>query len=110
MKELEKAKDIYDDAIASGQGAYLLEQRKDVPNIFTASIGNLPPKKAVLVTIQYVMELQFDDGKLKFVLPTQPYAPNGRDSPKVKTFCNNLPIRCILTARVVCSALKQRLQ
>jgi hypothetical protein len=88
MKELDKAKDIYDDAIASGQGAYLLEQRKDIPNVFTASIGNLPPKKAVLITIQYVMELQFEEGKnadkLKFVLRTQQYALNGRDSPKVK--------------------------
>jgi Ca-activated chloride channel family protein len=41
-KEKEEAKDIYDDAIASGHGAYLLEQ-SEKPNKFTASIGNLPP-------------------------------------------------------------------
>lgn len=34
------------------------------------------------MTITYVIELEFDEGKLRFVLPTQPYAPNGRDVPK----------------------------
>ncbi len=79
IKEKEKAKDTYDDAIASGHGAYLLEEKTDAPNVFSASIGNLPPKQAVLITISYVTELAFEDGKLKFVLPTQPYAPNGRE-------------------------------
>lgn len=60
-------------------GAYLLEEKDNEPTVFTASVGNLPPQKAVLLTITYVTELDFDDGKLKYVLPTQPYAPNGRD-------------------------------
>ncbi len=62
------------------------------PNVFSASIGNLPPRKAVLVTITYVTELAFEEnGKLRFLLPTQPYAPNGRDpTPKVCTISNHL--------------------
>lgn len=32
-----------DDAIASGHGAYLVEQSKEQEDVFTASIGNLPP-------------------------------------------------------------------
>ncbi len=32
----------YDDAVAAGDGAYLLEEKADSPNVFSASIGNLP--------------------------------------------------------------------
>jgi len=35
------------------------------------NVGNLPPGKEASVTIDYVMELEFDsDDVLKFVLPT----------------------------------------
>ena len=83
IKEKQKAKDTYDDAIASGhgtltvyfahsrsnssKGAYLLEEKDDQPFVFSASVGNLPPGKAVLLTISYVTELDFEDGKLKCV-------------------------------------------
>lgn len=49
-------------------GAYLLEEKSDQPTVFSASIGNLPPGKAVLLTITYVTELEFDDGKLMCVV------------------------------------------
>lgn len=45
----------------------MLEERDDRPTVFAASIGNLPPGKAVLLTITYVTELDFDDGKLVYV-------------------------------------------
>eukprot|EP01116_Phalansterium_solitarium_P016045 TRINITY_DN3631_c0_g1_i2.p1 TRINITY_DN3631_c0_g1~~TRINITY_DN3631_c0_g1_i2.p1 ORF type:complete len:453 (+),score=131.21 TRINITY_DN3631_c0_g1_i2:115-1359(+) len=82
IKEKEKARNTYDDAIASGHGAYLLEEDEEKPNVFTASIGNLPPGKEVLVVIVYVTELEFEAGKLKFVINALPYAPDGRTSPK----------------------------
>jgi uncharacterized protein YegL len=75
VKEKEEAREIYDDAIAEGHGAYLLEEKK--PNLFEASVGNLPPKKEVLISITYVTELFFDENKLRFVLPTTSYPPNG---------------------------------
>eukprot|EP01119_Soliformovum_irregulare_P016300 TRINITY_DN4699_c0_g1_i2.p1 TRINITY_DN4699_c0_g1~~TRINITY_DN4699_c0_g1_i2.p1 ORF type:complete len:850 (+),score=284.73 TRINITY_DN4699_c0_g1_i2:75-2624(+) len=75
IKEAEKAKEIYDDAIASGHGAYLLEEVSD--NKFSASIGNLPPGKAVIIVVTYVVELGFDDGKLLFSIQSLPYAPDG---------------------------------
>lgn len=49
-------------------GAYLLEEKSDQPTVFSASIGNLPPGKAVLLTITYVTELDFDAGKLMCVV------------------------------------------
>lgn len=76
MKEKEEARNTYDDAIASGHGAYLLEQSSE--EMFTASIGNLPPKKQVIVWLTYVMELEFNDaGQLRLVLPEQKFAPDG---------------------------------
>ena len=86
--------DLDDDAIASGHGAYLLEKKGssftvrssltslENSNKFSASIGNLPPGKEVLIVIVYVTELVFDEGKLKLVLPANPYPPDGKNSPK----------------------------
>jgi hypothetical protein len=86
IKEKEAAKDTYDDAIASGHGAYMLEQNEVTKN-FTASIGNLPPGKEVSIVIVYVTELEFDEsGKLKLVLPATPYPPDGVNSKRLVTF------------------------
>ena len=41
VEEREKAFEIYDDAMADGHGAFLLDQER--PNVFTASVGNLRP-------------------------------------------------------------------
>ena len=68
VKEREEAFEIYDDAIAEGHGAYLLDQER--PDVFTASIGNIPPGKEVLVKITYVTEIGLEGDNLRFVLPT----------------------------------------
>lgn len=47
----------------------MLEESSEKPNVFKASIGNLPPGKEVLISLTYVTELEFDEGKLKFFLP-----------------------------------------
>ncbi len=41
VEEREKAFEIYDDAMADGDGAFLLDQER--PNVFTASVGGLRP-------------------------------------------------------------------
>lgn len=53
-----------DDAIASGHGAYKLEENEDDPNVFTVNIGNLPPGKEADIVISYVTELQFEEGQV----------------------------------------------
>ena len=45
IEEREKAFERYDDAMAEGHGAYLLDQER--PDIFVASVGNLNPMLAV---------------------------------------------------------------
>jgi len=68
VMERERAFEVYDDAIADGHGAYLLDQEK--PDVFTASIGNIPPGKEVMVKISYVTELGLEGEDLRFVVPT----------------------------------------
>ena len=76
VQERERAFDDYDEAIERGHGAFLLDEER--PDVFRASIGNLPPGKEVLVRITYVTELPVDDGRFRFTLPTTiapKYAP-----------------------------------
>ncbi|KAL6055409.1 von Willebrand factor A domain containing 5B1 [Balamuthia mandrillaris] len=72
LMEKTRAKDEYDDAIASGGGAYLLKEDKTNKNLFRANVGNLPPGKECTLFVTYVTELDLtEDGQLKFKLPTK---------------------------------------
>ena len=55
VKEKGEAQEAYDLAIASGQSAFLMES--DRREIFTVSVGNLPPRKKATVEVTFVMEL-----------------------------------------------------
>jgi hypothetical protein len=76
--EREEAFAKYDDALQAGHGAYLLDEER--PDVFQASIGNLPPGKTAIVKLTYVRELDVQNGLLQFVVPTTVaprYAPPG---------------------------------
>jgi Ca-activated chloride channel family protein len=68
VKERDEAFRMYDDAIERGDGAFLLDEER--PDVFQASVGNLPPGKEVLLKLTYVAELAVADGALRFSLPT----------------------------------------
>jgi hypothetical protein len=68
VKEREEAFRMYDDAMERGDGAFLLDEER--PDVFQASIGNLPPGREVLVKLTYVTELVVADGSLRFSIPT----------------------------------------
>jgi Ca-activated chloride channel family protein len=68
VQEREKAFETYDNAMERGHGAFLLDEER--PDIFQASVGNLPPGKEVLLKVTYVSELAVDDGALRLVIPT----------------------------------------
>ena len=77
-----QAREEYDDALSSGQQAFLLEESEQSPDIFTLSVGSLPPGESASVRLEYVTELavQADDG-LRFCLPAvlnPRYEPEGR--------------------------------
>ncbi|KAI1899751.1 hypothetical protein AGOR_G00064980 [Albula goreensis] len=67
VKEKGQARKEYRQAIEKGHGAYLMDQ--DAPDVFTISVGNLPPGATVLIKVTYVSELVVRAGSLVFSLP-----------------------------------------
>ncbi|XP_043929229.1 protein mono-ADP-ribosyltransferase PARP4 isoform X2 [Protopterus annectens] len=77
VKEKEQARHEYRQAIKEGHGAYLMDQ--DAPDVFTVSVGNLPPKATVLIKISYITELTQNVSGVMFQMPGA-VAPFQRDS------------------------------
>uniref|UniRef100_A0A087X8Z0 Poly [ADP-ribose] polymerase n=1 Tax=Poecilia formosa TaxID=48698 RepID=A0A087X8Z0_POEFO len=67
VKEKAAARKEYKQAIAKGHGAYLMDQ--GAPDVFTISVGNLPPGATVLIKVTFVSELVVRDGSILFSLP-----------------------------------------
>ncbi|KAL9969636.1 hypothetical protein ACROYT_G021872 [Oculina patagonica] len=76
VKEKEQAHKEYREAISQGHGAYLMDE--ETPDVFTVSVGNLPPGALVLIKITYVTELTVDREHICFSLPGS-LAPWTRD-------------------------------
>jgi Ca-activated chloride channel homolog len=77
VKPREEAFAAYDDAMAAGHGAFLLDEER--PDVFTASIGNLAPGAEAQIELTYVAELPCEGDSIRFTLPTTispRYAPN----------------------------------
>ena len=67
-KEKEQARREYKEAISKGHGAYLMEKQAE-EEVFTVSVGNLPPGEACIIKVLYVAELAFENGAVLFSLP-----------------------------------------
>ncbi len=67
IHQRELARQIYEDALESGQTASLLEQER--PNIFTQSVGNILPGDSITVEISYVAPVEYDEGVYELVFP-----------------------------------------
>uniref|UniRef100_A0A3P9BI21 von Willebrand factor A domain-containing protein 5A-like n=1 Tax=Maylandia zebra TaxID=106582 RepID=A0A3P9BI21_9CICH len=85
VKEKQKAREEYDDALSSGQQAFLLEESDESPDIFSLRVGSLPPAESASIRLEYVTELavQADDG-LRFCLPgvlNPRYQPQDSEDP-----------------------------
>ncbi|XP_073349500.1 von Willebrand factor A domain-containing protein 5A-like isoform X9 [Pagrus major] len=91
VKEKQQAREEYDDALSSGQQAFLLEESVQSPDIFSLSVGSLPPGESASIRLEYVTELavQADDG-LRFCLPAvlnpryQPLESGGSEGASVQ--------------------------
>eukprot|EP01124_Arcella_intermedia_P025412 TRINITY_DN4546_c0_g1_i1.p1 TRINITY_DN4546_c0_g1~~TRINITY_DN4546_c0_g1_i1.p1 ORF type:complete len:1457 (+),score=497.48 TRINITY_DN4546_c0_g1_i1:44-4372(+) len=84
--EKKAAQQVYDDAIASGGSAFLLETSKERSDIFTTSVGNLLPGATVVIELTYVTELEnlrkmntdgevYGPHQISFSIPTTMVAP-----------------------------------
>ncbi|XP_051967942.1 von Willebrand factor A domain-containing protein 5A-like isoform X2 [Xyrauchen texanus] len=70
VQDRQSAKDQYDDAVSSGQQAFLLEESEESSDVFRLSVGCLSPGQKATITIIYVMELAVQaDHALRFCLP-----------------------------------------
>jgi hypothetical protein len=71
VKEKFKAKQIFDEAVAKGETAGLLEQAPESSDVFSTKLGNIPPGQSVIVEITYIGELKHHetDG-IRFTIPT----------------------------------------
>lgn len=72
VKEKETAKQVYQEAVSRGETVGLFEQLPEASDVFTTTIGNIPPGSEVKVTITYLGELKHDmevDG-IRFTIPT----------------------------------------
>jgi len=63
-REKEAAKKAYDDAKDAGHGAYLASISDDQPDVYSLSLGNVPPGETVVVMISYVTEVLLDDNRV----------------------------------------------
>ncbi len=68
VEERDKAFEIYDDAMADGHGAFLMDQER--PNVFTLSVGNLKPASEVVVRLRWVQTIVWEGDSLRLTLPT----------------------------------------
>ncbi|RMZ73763.1 von willebrand domain-containing [Pyrenophora seminiperda CCB06] len=72
VKENEKARAVFQEATARGEMAGLLEQLPEASDVFTTTVGNIPPGARVVIKITYLGELKHDlevDG-IRFTIPT----------------------------------------
>ncbi|KAH8600976.1 von Willebrand factor type A domain-containing protein [Bisporella sp. PMI_857] len=71
VKEKRKAKKIFDDAVAKGETAGLLEQEPQASDVWSTALGNIPANEKVIVEITYISELKHHDSDgIRFTIPT----------------------------------------
>ena len=67
IREKEKAKRDYERARNEGRKASLVEQQR--PNLFTTSVANIAPRERVVVEIEYLEDLSYDNGTFGIRFP-----------------------------------------
>jgi len=78
IRERAAAKQVYDQAKASGRRAALFDQER--PNIFTTSVANVGPRETIVVELEYQQALRYDGNRfsLRFPMVVGPrYVPAG---------------------------------
>ncbi|KAH7082718.1 von Willebrand factor type A domain-containing protein [Paraphoma chrysanthemicola] len=71
VKEKEKARAVFKEAVARGETAGLFEQLPEASDVFTTTVGNIPPSAKVIIKITYLGELKHDmevDG-IRYTIP-----------------------------------------
>jgi len=67
IREKEQAKKEYEQAKKEGKKASLVEQQR--PNMFTTSVANIAPGELVVVEIEYLEDIRYDNGSFSVRFP-----------------------------------------
>ena len=67
IREKAQAKKEYEQAKREGKKASLVEQQR--PNMFTTSVANIAPGELVVVEIEYLEDLRYDNGSFSIRFP-----------------------------------------
>ncbi|CAM4666090.1 unnamed protein product, partial [Caretta caretta] len=71
LQEKRQAQELYGHALAGGQSSFLLQQEEAGGDVFSCSLGNLPPGEEAMLTLSYTCKLPLEhDGAARYVLPT----------------------------------------
>ena len=81
IREKEQARKEYEQAKQAGKKTSLVEQQR--ANLFTTSVANIGPGEKVIVEIEYLEDVRYDDGtfSLRFPLTLTPRYIPGTDLP-----------------------------
>ncbi|GAU89685.1 hypothetical protein RvY_02204 [Ramazzottius varieornatus] len=97
----------YTDALAKGDGAYLLDQSDRSDDTFVLSVGRLPPNKTCTVSISYVGTLEsVTESKMRLTIPmslSPRYTPRtevSSSSSVPEKYQENVPYMATLNARI----------
>ena len=67
IREKEQARKEYEQAKSAGKKTSLVEQQR--ANLFTTSVANIAPGEKVIIEIEYLEDLQYDDGTFSLRYP-----------------------------------------
>ena len=67
IREKEQAKKEYEQAKQSGKKASLVQQQR--ANLFTTSVANVAPGELVVVEIEYLEDIRYEDGRFSIRFP-----------------------------------------
>lgn len=67
IRDRAKARAAYEKAVQEGKAAALTEQQR--PNVFTQTVGNLPPGEEITVTLHFVQPVEYRDGAWELAVP-----------------------------------------
>ncbi len=67
IQEKEHAKKTYEQAKAAGKKASLVEQQR--ANLFTTSVANIAPGELVVVEIEYLEDIRYEEGQFSIRFP-----------------------------------------
>ena len=80
LKEVDEAREIYEEARRAGNGALLVESRRE--NVFRARIANVEPGSELAVRIRYSQALSPEGSSFRLLFPTvvaPRYCPAGQE-------------------------------